>query len=99
MRRLISAALPLALILSILIGGFSNAPAEATTNPALRKPFADHTLIYNDKESGLEFSVYLDRFGGFERYFPCQFDHGKWWVETDGKLCIKYERKNTKASA
>jgi len=84
-----------ALVTLVLIFAAGSAQASAFTDSA-RKPFADHTLKYKDKASGLIFSIYLGRFGDFERYFPCQFDHGKWWVAKDGQLCIKFESKKFK---
>ena len=79
----------------VLIFATGSTQASVLSDPA-RKPFADHTLKYKDKASGLDFSIYLGRFGDFERYFPCQFDHGKWWITKDGQLCIEYERKKFK---
>jgi hypothetical protein len=93
MKHLFSTLFALMLTASTLCWETGAAQAAGDIDPKLRKPFIDHTLKYKDKDSGLDYSIYLDRFGGFERYFPCQFDHGDWWVTGDGRLCIKYESK------
>lgn len=56
----------------------------------LKKLFSDHTIHYIDKESGKQHSIYFGRFGDFEKYFPCEYVDGTWWINEQGALCLKY---------
>lgn len=60
----------------------------------INKQFSDHTIHYIDQASGEQHSIYFGRFGDFEKYFPCQYVDGTWWINTKGALCLKYSTED-----
>jgi hypothetical protein len=62
--------------------------ATSSTKEAVSKQFTDHTFVYTDPVTKLETTIYLGRFGTFDRYVPCEFQDGLWSVTDDGRLCI-----------
>ncbi|MAF46842.1 MAG: hypothetical protein QGH73_17430 [Rhodospirillales bacterium] len=85
MSKLILAAAMAVFLLSTTAGA-----SETSPNTGLKKQFSDHTLTYTDKASGQKHSIYLGRFGQFDKYFPCEFLDGDWRINNTGALCLNY---------
>jgi len=60
----------------------------------INKQFSGHTIHYIDQASGEQHSIYFGRFGDFEKYFPCQYVDGTWWINAKGALCLKYSTED-----
>jgi len=89
-RRWIPALLA-ALLAAMLAGGLpGSALARSDSSEAdLKRLFTDHTLVYRDRRTGEMNSLYFGRFGNFDRYFPCEFTDGTWWIGDGATLCLK----------
>lgn len=74
-------------VVAIFPSGIALADGPASPEN-LNRQLINNSLKYTDPKTELEHTIYFDRFGGFERYVPCEYQHGKWDISADGKLCM-----------
>ena len=56
----------------------------------LERALKDHTLVFTDRQSGVENTIYFGRFGdNFDRYVPCVETAGTWKIADGGRLCLE----------
>jgi len=80
----------------ILLAGFVALPAlpawaawadDPPTTSELETRFKNTTLQFQDHRTNLPTSIYMDRWGTFEKYVPCVFTDGKWRITDKAKIC------------
>ncbi len=66
----------------------------APTAGELKNIFKDSTIVFMDHRTNLPTTIYMGRWGSFDKYVPCDFTDGNWRLSKRAEICFKDREGN-----